>query len=298
MIVRLGVAILAMLSAVAPTRAAAQVRPDSVEALSAIIDAEVGEGRRSEIQKRLAVRKPEGPVPRTSWDGKPDFNGVFYPYVDIEPERVPFASLYKPEAQALRKRLNRDITPNQHCYPEPPGPSFTPPHPIEVFHGPGVVVVINEQFGIARVVPIAGGSPRHNPSARPSFQGDAIGRWEGDTLIIDVTNFNGKNWLFDTLTLASDALHIVERWTRPDTETVENQVVIEDHKMLTGPWTSPKMRRGKLRHDFSSFEPCFDDTRELASTIAAIKADPSEVKLSRDVLRFGATRFLEREAAK
>lgn len=298
MLIGVGVTALGTLVPTASTLTRAQVRPDSREALDAIINEEVGEARRSEIQKRLAVRKPEGPVPRTSWDGKPDFNGVFYPYVDVEPPPVPLATLYRPEVLALRKKLHREITPNQHCYPEPPLSSFTPPHPIQIFHGPGVLVVINEQFGNARVIPIVDGPPKHDPSLRPSFQGDAVGYWEGDTLVVDVTNFNGRNWLFDPLAVTSDALHIVERWTRPDALTVENFGVVEDPKILTGPWTSARMRRGKLNHDFSSFDPCFDDSHELALTLAAIKADPAQVKLSMDALAYGAHTMLEREATK
>ena len=295
-LIGIGVAVVGIFWPPAAMLTTAQVKPDSREALDAIIREEVGDARRSEIQKRLAARQPQGPVPRTSWDGKPDFNGVFYPYVDVEPPPVPLASLYRPEVVALRKRLHREITPNQHCYPEPPLSSFTPPHPIQIFHGPAMMVVINEQFGNARVIPIVDGPPRHDPSLRPSFQGDALGYWEGDTLVVDVTNFNGRNWLFDPLAVTSDALHIVERWTRPDAQTVENQGVVEDPKMLTAPWTSARMRRGKLNHDFSSFDPCFDDSAELESTLKAIKADPAQVKLSMDALLYGAHAMLEREA--
>ena len=297
-LIAVGAAAIGVSFPAASARAIAQVRPDSREALDAIIKEEVGDASRSNIQRRLAVRTPQGPVPRTSWDGKPDFNGVYYPYVDVVKPPVPLESLYRPEVQALRKKLHREITPNQHCYPEPPLSSFTPPHPIQIFHGPGTVVIINEQFGNARVIPIVDGPPKHNPSVRPSFQGDAVGHWEGDTLVVDVTNFNGRNWLFDPLHLTSDALHIVERWTRPDALTVENEGVVEDPKMLTAPWKSALMRRGQLKHDFSSFDPCFDDSAELALTLAAIKAPPAQVQLSKDALLYGAHVVLEREAAK
>ena len=125
-----------------------------------------------------------------------------------------------------------------------------------------------------------------------------MGHWEGDTLVVDVTNFNGRNWLFDPLLMTSDVMHIVERWNRPDAQTVENEGVIEDPKILTAPWKSALMRRGKLNHEFSSFDPCFDDSEELASTLAAIKAPAAQVQLSKDVLLYGAQVILQREAAK
>jgi hypothetical protein len=90
-----------------------------------------------------------------------------------------------------------------------------------------------------------------------------VGYWEGDTLVVDTTKFNGKGWLFregHENTITSDALHVVERWKRLDGQVIEYQAVAEDPKMLTAPWTSPKMRRSKLNHDFSSFDPCLEDS--------------------------------------
>ena len=73
---------------------------------------------------------------------------------------------------------------------------------------------------------------------------------------------------------------------------------MEDPKVMTGPWTTPKMRRGKLKHDFSSFDPCIDDSHELALTIDAITTDTHKLKLSQDALHLGITKYLESEAAK
>ena len=89
-------------------------------------------------------------------------------------------------------------------------------------------------------------------SRKPSFQGSSVGHWEGDTLVVEVTNFNGKPWLGtaqppDRLPqTSSDALHIVERWSRPDAQIFEYRVVVEDPKMLTAPWTGSVDRRGIL----------------------------------------------------
>jgi hypothetical protein len=297
-IVMAAIGMTALVMSMMTSSATAQVRPDSSEALDAIIDREVGDARRSEIEKRLIARKPEGPVPRTAWDGKPDFNGVFYPYVPIEPASAPIESMYRPEAQAMRKRLHPEITPNMHCYPNIFTVSFTRPHPLEIFHGPGVIVAITEVFGIARVIPIVDGPPVRHSDVKPSFQGDSVGYWDGDTLVVDTTRFNGKGWLFRDRTITSDQLHIVERWTRPDSQTVEYQAVAEDVQMLTGAWTSPKMRRGKLRHDFSSFDPCLEDSHELDLAIDVLKIDPAQVKLSKDVLLHGAQKFVKGAAAK
>jgi hypothetical protein len=83
----------------------------------------------------------------------------------------------------------------------------------------------------------------------PSFLGHSAGHWEGDTLVVDVTGFNGKTWLQSNAGggadlkggwMTSDALHEVERWRLLDVDTLEYQATIEDPKVLTGPWTTPK----------------------------------------------------------
>jgi hypothetical protein len=94
----------------------------------------------------------------------------------------------------------------------------------------------------------------------------------------------------------SDALHIVERWTRPDARMIEYQAVIEDPKMLTANWTSPKMRRGQLlKKEYLDFDPCLEDSKEIALTLEALQIDPAQLKLSNDALLYGAHTVLERQ---
>ena len=127
--------------------------------------------------------------------------------------------------------------------------------------------MLAEGVGNFRVIPIVGeNDPPPDTSYRPSFQGSSVGHWEGDTLVVEVTNFNGKPWLGpaepppDQLPqTSSDALRIVERWSRPDATILEYSVVIEDPKMLTAPWTGAVVRRGIMPFD-SLFESlCFLD---------------------------------------
>ena len=77
---------------------------------------------------------------------------------------------------------------------------------------------------------------------RPSYRGDSIGRWDGDTLVVDTTNFTDANWMHaeGLVSFHSDALHIVERYRRADANTIEVEATIEDPKVLTGPWVVPE----------------------------------------------------------
>jgi len=300
-LVGVGVAALLIFPAMRSSRAAAQVREmgDSKTWQEVVHEVEGAPPAEREATKTVAAMKPEGPVPRTPWDGKPDFHGIYYPYVAVEPEPVELDSLYRPQAQALREKLHLEITPHMHCYPHTVPRGFTVQHGFALFQGPGVIVVLQEQFGQFQVIPIVDGPPKHNPSVKPSFQGDAVAYWDGDTLVVDVTNFNGRGWLWrNEPSLMSDALHMVERWTRPDGRMIEYQAIIEDPKILTGTWTSPKMRRGQLlKKEYLDYDPCLEDSREVALTLETLRIDPAQLKLSNDALLYGAHTILERQAA-
>lgn len=267
------VAALASLAPNAATHPPAQAQEGAlaqgelVTELGIVCSAENGGGCRETLEADLAKRKPEGPVPRTPWDRKPDFNGVYYPQVAIARPSAPLGSMYRPEILASREQLQKRFpgdTPEQHCAPRSPVQAgMSPPHPVQIVQAPGVFVLIDEQFGHYRIIP-TDGRP-HNPTKKPSFQGDSVGRWEGDTLVVEVKNFNGFPWLDRNVpppTVTSTALRVVERWTRPDAFTFEYQAVIEDPKSLTGPWTGPKLRRSRLPYDMIHESYCLE---ELAS---------------------------------
>ena len=72
----------------------------------------------------------------------------------------------------------------------------------------------------------------------PSYMGDSVGHWEGDTLVVDVTGFNDKTWLGPTGTFHTEALHVTERYTRVDYNTINYDVTMEDPNVLTKPWNT------------------------------------------------------------
>ena len=67
--------------------------------------------------------------------------------------------------------------------------------------------------------------------------GDSVGHWEGDTLVVDVTGFNDKTWLSGVGTFHSEKLHVVEKFTRKDMNTIVYEDTVEDPVVFTGPWT-------------------------------------------------------------
>ena len=77
----------------------------------------------------------------------------------------------------------------------------------------------------------------HLPDTIRLWQGDSVGRWEGDTLVVDTTNFNGKTWLNEGGEIVSYAEHVVERFTPAGPDTVNYEATITDPVVYTRPWT-------------------------------------------------------------
>jgi len=125
------------------------------------------------------------PVPRTPWDGKPDFSGVYWPTVAVKPAPVPLESLYRPDAREYREGggATRGLidwrgidSPAYHCWPPYPANGSTA-LTFQLVSAPGVVLMLNEGGGTFRIIPIAGENGRPPAHARrPSFPGPAIGR--------------------------------------------------------------------------------------------------------------------------
>ena len=77
----------------------------------------------------------------------------------------------------------------------------------------------------------------HLPAGIRLFMGDSRGRWEGDTLVVETTNFNGKTWLAVAGDFHSDALQTVERFTMVDLNIISYEATLTDSKVYTRPWT-------------------------------------------------------------
>ncbi len=129
---------------------------------------------------------------------------------------------------------------------------------------PGYVVLYAEWNHEVRIIPLDG-RPHVGGSLR-LWMGDSRGRWEGHTLVVDVTNFNGHAW-FDWLTFHSEALRVTERFTLLDADTIAYEATIDDPKVFTKPW---KIALGFRRADsnYRLFEyACHEGNRYLESAM-------------------------------
>ena len=102
---------------------------------------------------------------------------------------------------------------------------------LQIFQTPDYVVVLAEMIHEARIIPLDG-RPRLNPVLR-QWTGSSRGRWEGDTLVVETTNFTNKT----TFRGSSDGLHLTERFTRVAPDVLRYQVTVSDPSTFTRPWT-------------------------------------------------------------
>ena len=106
--------------------------------------------------------------------------------------------------------------------------------PFQIFQTPQAIAIAFEWSLVYRLI-YTDGSP--HPVDIDSWMGDSRGRWDGDTLVVDVGNNNDKTWFDMAGDFHSDALHVVERYRMTDPDTIQYEATIEDSKVFTKPWT-------------------------------------------------------------
>ena len=208
-------------------------------------------------QTPATYRAPRSPYK----DGKPDLSGIWQAFTtanwDIQDHGArmgPVPALgavfsvqpgagvvvgneipYQPWAAAKKKEngekwMTED--PEMKCYlPGVPRVTYEP-YPFQIAQGQEHILISYEFATASRLIYMkdVGEAPFD------SWLGWSLGRWEGDTLVVDVTGFNGRTWLDRAGNFTSDALHVVERYTPVDADHLNYEATIEDSKVFTRPW--------------------------------------------------------------
>ena len=133
--------------------------------------------------------------------------------------------------------------------------------PQQFIQTPKQIVMLYEYMNVIRVIPI---DATHRADLIPTYMGDSVAHWEGDTLVVDVIGFNDKTWLAGTGTFHSDALHITERYTRVDKDQINYEVTMEDPVVLTKPWilrSTLMLREGTRIQEYVCAENNIDPDR-------------------------------------
>jgi len=158
-----------------------------------------------------------------------------------QPGALPTQPPMQPWAAEKSRGMKNIDDPTVHCFMPGIPRVVGMPFPLEIVQTPNKIVILYEAFRTFRVIPTDGKKLPGEGIA--SYNGDSVGHWEGDTLVVDVTNFNGKIWGPGQMKVTSDKYHVVERYTL-NGDTIAYEAVIEDPGVLTGPFVS----RSTLRH--------------------------------------------------
>ena len=197
-------------------------------------------------------------IPRMA-DGRPDLSGVWWGGGDVgspafelgRQERrggggerpATFTSLYQPWAAERAAQMSDEDDPTLACIPTAFGTLnvrlWDAGAVGQIISTPEMVVLLSETYHGYQLVPTDGRA--HRDYLPPSYRGDAVGRWEGDTFVMEVKNFTDRTWIWaqGRVSFHSDALRVVERYRRIDANTLVVDAVVEDETVLTAPWTVP-----------------------------------------------------------
>lgn len=198
---------------------------------------------------------PLNPIRSRASLPSPDFSGVWFIeeyHRNLLPKEDP---PFQPWAADLFKKRDYDnqhhdpdksIDPTERCIPPGIPREELQPFPWELVPARDRIVQIFEYQSLVRQIFTDG---RGHPSdLEPTYMGNAIGKFEGDTLVIDSVGFNDKTWLDPMGLPHSDALHVVERMRRVDHDTLEDTYTIDDPKVYTMTWTAKRIF--KLKPDW------------------------------------------------
>jgi hypothetical protein len=182
--------------------------------------------------------------PRRTADGKVDLSGFWMPTqavkhllnlaADLKPGDVPLQPWAK-ELYEERIAWNGKDHPGARCLPSGIPEKNNIPDGLKVVQTPDVMIFLYESRTIYRQV-FTDGRPLPPPDVQPTWMGYSIGKWEGDTFVVDTRYSNGKTWLDMRGLPATEALHVIERYTRPTMGNILIEVTIDDPKAYTKPW--------------------------------------------------------------
>ena len=192
---------------------------------------------------RTADGKPDlnAPAPKAA-DGHPDLSGVWTPNsralqdlsIGVANKDVP----YQPWSEQLTKQRANGARgkddPAAYCVPGMPK-LIVLPYPYKIYQQPGVTVILYEGFTTFRQIFTDGRELPKDP--QPSWLGYSVGKWEGDTFVVDTIGINEKTWMDNAGRPHSDALHTIERYRRRSFGAMDVTLTIDDPKAYTRPWT-------------------------------------------------------------
>ena len=180
------------------------------------------------------------PAPRSA-DGKPDLSGIwmvpglkYLINIAADLKEVPFQPWAAAEYKQRMDNRGKD-DPNNFCLPSIIPEKIAVTSPWKIVETPGLTLILYESRTIFRQIFTDGRPLPKDPN--PTWQGYSVGRWDGDTFVVESTGFNGKGWLDTNGHPVTDALHVTEKYRRKDFGHMDVEITIDDPKAYTKSWT-------------------------------------------------------------
>ena len=185
---------------------------------------------------RLPDGKPNlsAAAPR-SVDGRPDLSGLWHAGPKWETDFKETDVQHRAQEQA-RQRLANPASLSWSVLCLPPGPMVTFSGPLKIIQTPQTVAMLYEVPNNFRQIFLDGRSLPKDPN--PTWQGYSVGRWEGETLVVESNGFNDKSWVGRPGFPHTEALHVTERYSRRDFGHMDVQITFDDPKTFVRPWTA------------------------------------------------------------
>jgi hypothetical protein len=168
------------------------------------------------------------PIPMTP-EGKPDLSGVYIAGFDIRPTGK---VTLKPGAEKYNVGMDYGGDLGEHCLPPGVPGATQQPYPMQIVQTPTQVIFLYEAYHLFRVVPL---DKPHPSDLDPTWLGNSVGHWDGDTLVVDVTAFNDKTAV--GVYRHTTAYHVVERYRRTSYDKIHYEATISDPNVFAEPWT-------------------------------------------------------------
>jgi hypothetical protein len=189
------------------------------------------------VEPAAASSKGSGGAP--ALERRPDFTGVYgsagLPAGTMPPPVKPGAEKFRIVRAPDDIRGRTTLTTGNDCKPLGIPQTYITPYPFQIVQTPRLIVIIYEYPNAVRWIPVDG--RKHQVDPDPTFMGSSIGRFEGDTLVVDAIGFNDKTEVHGFM--HTDALHVVERFTLLPDGNLQYDVTVEDPNVWQTPWTIP-----------------------------------------------------------
>jgi hypothetical protein len=190
----------------------------------------------------LAVLFFNFPMRLSAQSTRPDFSGLWdgvgnssnlVQAMKAQGKEIPFT----PQGADRLKKVDMAQNPNGFCLPPGPSRAITGPSPFQIVQNKDVVAILFENHFMYRLIYADGTKHPDDINEYTTFMGHSIGRWEGDTLIVDTAGINDKTWLDSNGMEHSDKLRLTERFQKTGPDSIKYSVTYEDPVFFTRPWT-------------------------------------------------------------